>query len=373
MRYRVLYLGGSSRQMTLPVLRKIRDLVKQGAVVVGGRPTGSPSLADNPAEIAAIADELWAKPPGNGRVLAGSDVNQALALLGVVPDFDYTHSGPERDIMFVHRHLADGDIYFLSNRRAREHSMEGVFRVSGKRPELWHADTGQVEPASYRMDNGRTTVPLHLGANESVFVVFLQPAIEKALAVRGSAGDACSNLGRRLERPFLSRLGRPRTDHITASRVLDREHRSRVKYYSGTAAYTKRIEVPAARLAAGQRVELDLGDVRELAEVSVNGRSLGIVWHPPYKVDVTSTIRGGANTLVVKVTNLWWIVSSEVSSPAPGNTRSPSCRPAKPTRRFSRPVCWVRSGCCESRVSGSTSARARRPTWPGHPDSPVTP
>lgn len=99
MHYRALYLGGSSRRMTLPVLRKVRDLVRAGALVVGERPSGSPSLADNGAEFASITEELWGQGAAGRKVLSGVDINQALASAGVARDFDYANAGPERAVI----------------------------------------------------------------------------------------------------------------------------------------------------------------------------------------------------------------------------------------------------------------------------------
>ena len=305
MHYRLLYLGGSTRRMTLPVLRKIRNLVNAGAIVVGERPTGSPSLADNAAEFAAIADEVWGKPVAKGQVMQGTDVNQALASLGVARDFDYDNAGPERDVMFVHRRLADGEIYFLSNRSERPQEFDGVFRISGKRPELWHADTGETEPVSYRMGNGLTTVPLRLGANESVFVVCRQPAFEQAVTIPAPQEAPLVTVDGAWHVRFAPDLGAPEKATFTRLASWAENSDPGVKYFSGTATYTKTIDVPVAWLKSGQRLTLDLGDVRELAEVSVNEHSLGVAWHPPYRVDITAAAKPGANTLEIKVSNLW--------------------------------------------------------------------
>ena len=319
MHYRLLYLGGSSRKMTLPVLRRIRDLVSAGAIVVGDRPTGSPSLADDAAEFASIADQLWARPLAQGRIIPGSDVNQALASLGLARDFDYDHAGQERDVMFVHRRLSEGEIYFLSNRGEHPQSIDGTFRTSGKRPQLWHADTGRIEPVSYRIENGRTTVPLNLGANESVFVVFREPASAPAATVSVRPNTALATLQGPWDVHFAPGLGAP--DNISLGRLASWTENSDpgVKYYSGTATYAKAIDVPAEWLANGRRLSLDLGDVRELAEVSVNGRSLGIAWHPPYQIDITGAVKPGANTLEIKVTNLW--VNRLIGDQQPGATK----------------------------------------------------
>ena len=78
-----------------------------------------------------------------------------------------------------------------------------------------------------------------------------------------------------------------------------------VKYFSGTARYEKEIEIPAERLQAGRELWLDLGLVKNFAEVSLNGNDLGILWKPPFRVNLTAAAKPGVNKLVVKVTNLW--------------------------------------------------------------------
>jgi hypothetical protein len=78
-----------------------------------------------------------------------------------------------------------------------------------------------------------------------------------------------------------------------------------VKYFSGSGTYSKTIDVPSTWLKTGAQVWLDLGDVKNLAEVTVNGKPLGLVWHTPYRVDATSALKPGANQIAIKVTNAW--------------------------------------------------------------------
>ena len=111
-----------------------------------------------------------------GRVLR--DVFKALH---VTPDFDYTKPESDARLLFVHRKLADGDLYFVDNRSDRDEKLDATFRVTGKAPELWHAETGKTEPASYRIADGRTTVPLKLEPWGTVFVVFRKAASEAAV------------------------------------------------------------------------------------------------------------------------------------------------------------------------------------------------
>ena len=146
-RYRVLYLGGSSRRMSLPVLRRVAALAEAGATVVGRAPGGSPALGDDASEYAALVRRLWGGGPtttvGKGRVI-DDEVETALAAIGVAPDFRTT-AARDSEILFLHRRLSDGDAYFLNNRKARTEKVEARFRVSGKEPEIWRADTGTSE------------------------------------------------------------------------------------------------------------------------------------------------------------------------------------------------------------------------------------
>ncbi|MCC7155289.1 MAG: hypothetical protein IT161_12005 [Bryobacterales bacterium] len=303
--YRLLYLGGSSSKMTLPVLRKIRDLVNAGAVVAGERPTGSPSLAGNASEFNAIADSLWSKPQPKGKVLRGLDANRALASLGVARDFDCGDETLANSVMFVHRRMDGGDAYFVSNRTERPLDLRASFRVHGRRAELWHADTGLIEPASYAMSGARTSVPLSLRPNESVFVVFRQPASDQAATIKARTESPLGTLDGAWTLRFTPGWGAPEQIVLNHLASWTEHPEPGVKYYSGVATYSKTIDIPAAWLQGGQRLSLDLGDVRELAEVTINGQSLGAVWHPPYRLDITGAVKPGANTLEIKVANLW--------------------------------------------------------------------
>ncbi|HEY0282633.1 MAG TPA: glycosyl hydrolase, partial [Rhizomicrobium sp.] len=169
MRYRVLYLGGSSDKMTLTALKKVRKLVEQGAVIVGKRPVDTPSLVDDPAQWQAAADAVFGKPGetsvralGQGKVIASGSLEEAFAELKVAPDFSYT--GTDAQLLYTHRHLKDGDVYFVSNRENKPVTASASFRVAGRTPQLWDAITGKISPVGYRIEDGRTIVNLALPA-----------------------------------------------------------------------------------------------------------------------------------------------------------------------------------------------------------------
>ena len=113
---------------------------------------------------------------GKGKVFVGMDAESALRALPLVPDFEYTKHEGEQPIPFVHRKLADGELYFLDNREDHDVTIDATFRVTGKTPEVWYSDTGKMARSSYKIYNGQTTVPLHLEPWGTLFVVFRTPA-----------------------------------------------------------------------------------------------------------------------------------------------------------------------------------------------------
>ena len=304
MAYRVLALDPNSRHMPLAVLRKIRDMVSAGAVVVGPKPIESPSLSDDAAEFKTIADELWGGTTGKGKVLTGS-IADALQSLQVAADVEYTKPQADTELAFVHRKLTDGDLYWVSHRNDRAEDVEATFRVEGKAPELWHADTGEIEPASYRIANGRTIVPLHLEPNEAVFVVFRRATSGSSRTLPARTETALGALEGAWDVSFQPDRGAPERITLAALSPWNEHPDSGVKYFSGTGTYTKTVEAPPDWFQRGTELWLDLGDVKNIAEVSVNGTPLGIVWKRPFRVNVTRGLKPGANTLEIKVTNLW--------------------------------------------------------------------
>lgn len=316
--YRILYLGGQSQRMTLPVLRKLRDLVAQGAVLVGDRPVDSPSLSDDPNEFRRVTDQLWGRKPEKpgvarrfrkGRVYSGMTPNEALAALDLQKDFDYTKPDADTRLLFLHRRLEDGDAYFVDNREDRDESVSATFRVEGKAPELWDAATGTTEPVSYRIADGRTTIPLHLDPYGSIFVLFRKPATTTDLELPASHTAALDDLTDALNSNWSVNFepGRGAPEKVIFNRLASWSDNADegVKYFSGTATYSKTIELSAGELTAGAHLWLDLGDVRDVANVAVNGKYIGILWKTPFRLEVTDALRPGANEIVIQVTNLW--------------------------------------------------------------------
>jgi hypothetical protein len=307
-RYKVLYLGGTSSRMTLPVLQRLAALVEAGATVVGRAPQSSPSLKDESAQHAALVKKLWSGESktdvGRGRVIASTDVESVLASLEVQPDFSYTKPASDSELLFVHRKLDDGDAYFVNNRRNRAERIEARFRVTGRAPELWRTDTGTVEPLSYRIEQNVTVVPLEMTAEDSFFVVFRKPATAPSATVSKPTSTTVMTFEGAWDVAFQSARGAPPGVKLETLASLSEHADPGVKYFSGVATYTKSFQLPKA-IKPGEPVLLDLGNLGDVAEVRVNGQLLGTAWHPPYQVDIGKAVRRGDNQLEVSVANLW--------------------------------------------------------------------
>jgi len=191
MQYRALVLP-PSEYMTPVLLRKIRKLVGDGATVVGPKPKASPSLTHYPAcddEVKKLAGELWGDCDGKtvkehafgkGKIIWGKSMEEMLASFDLPPDFTCKEGLKEAAVSYIHRRIRNDDVYFVANWRPRSVFYECTFRVAGKRPELWHPDTGAIEPVAFFTEaNGRTKIPLCLEPRGSVFVVFRESWFRK--------------------------------------------------------------------------------------------------------------------------------------------------------------------------------------------------
>ena len=310
MSYRVLALDANCKYMSLPVLRKISAMVKAGAAVVGEKPIGTLSLSDDQAEFKTIVDELWANEKGEnifgkGKVYAGKTIAEVLASLKVIPDFEYTKPQSNTELLFVHRKLDDVDIYWVNNRNNRMEGIEATFRVKGKAAEIWHPETGKIEQASYNIAEGHTTVPLRMEPNDAVFVVFRKKTKTSSLKLAQPVETQLAVIDGAWNVSFQSNRGAPAQIVLDQLTSWSENTDPGVKYFSGTGSYTKTIQAPADWFKEGSQIWLDLGSVKNLAEVVVNGKSLGIVWKTPFRVNVTEALKQGGNALEVKVTNLW--------------------------------------------------------------------
>ena len=323
MSYRILVLDPNSRYMTLPALYKIRELVELGAIVIGPKPLFSPSLSDDPSEFKIVVNQLWNTEKGEnnigkGKIYIGQTAAEALAALHIVPDYEYSKPKENTNLLFVHRKLSEADIYWINNRNNRSEYLEVTLRVKGKIAELWHPVTGKIEKTSYEIEGERTKVPLNLEPNDAVFVVFRKEAKEKSMVLPQPNEKKIETISGSWEVSFQPNRGAPSKITLDTLCSWSVNPDAGVRYFSGTGTYTKNIQVANDWFKKGERIWLDLGVVRNLAEVLVNGKSLGIIWKRPFRVDATEAFKPGDNKLEVKVTNLW--VNRLIGDQQPGNT-----------------------------------------------------
>ncbi|MBO9713877.1 glycosyl hydrolase [Sphingomonas sp.] len=322
MHYRALLLGGTSRRMTLGTLRRIAALADAGALVIGPRPLSSPSFADDPAAFAALVARLW-----DGGKVVDAPAADALSHAGIAPDWRVEGQAPE--LMVLHRTLDHGELYFLSSRSRTAARAEVSFRVTGLAPELWDADTGEVRPLAWRSEGGRTIVPLDFDPDGAAFVLFRKSVVAPAPAIPAPEPHLLQTFDQGWTLAFQPDRGGPAEGIPASAGSWSDSPDPRVRYFSGTGTYSRTIDVPAAMLA-GQRILLDLGEVRELVDVVINGQTLRTLWKPPYRLDVTQALKPGANRVELRVTNLW--VNRLIGDAQPGaapltSTALPSYRP----------------------------------------------
>jgi hypothetical protein len=317
MRYRLLVLDSNAVRLPVRVLTKIRDLVKGGATISGVKPTSTPSLADDVTTFNTLVNEVW--NAGNPRVIIGKNINEVLTVLKLQADFTYNKPQPDTKLLFVHRNLQNGDVYWVNNRNNRSEKVEASFRVAGRVPEIWRPETGRIEQVSFTIENGITKVMLDLSPEDAVFIVFKDKAKSNSVSLVQPAESMLVTLTGEWDIAFQSNRGAPANIKVQDLKSWTTNTDAGIKYFSGTGIYTKEIIAPKTWLKKGEQILLDLGDVKNLAEVIVNGKSLGVVWKKPFRIDLTDALKVGSNKLEVKVTNLW--VNRLIGDQQPGNAK----------------------------------------------------
>jgi hypothetical protein len=296
--YQLLVLDESAKNMTLPVLKKLGQLVKAGAKLTGIKPQQSPSLSDNANEFQLMVNEIWSSP----NVLKTS-IADALATIKVSEDVVIKNALAK--ILYRHRKADNLDIYWLNNRSENGEEIEATFRVAGKVPELWFAETGKTEAVSYSIANGVTKVKLHMEPNDALFVVFKNKATKTMVELPAVKVKELATISGAWDISFQKDRGAPAVAKMSELSSWTDNADNGIKYFSGTATYTKTITALANWFTKDAELWLNLGDVKNLAEVIVNGKSLGIVWKKPFRINVTSALKPGNNKIEIRVTNLW--------------------------------------------------------------------
>ncbi len=353
--------------LTLDTLRRVEALVREGAQVYGPKPLHTLSMADarEAAAFRALADRVWGdvdgrsvftRRHGKGSVSWGKPIAEVLADRRVPPQFAASPAG-EKDFLFVHRRVGDADVYFVANQWNRVLARECSFRVGEKTPEIWDPETGSVtRPAAFRIEGGQLRLPVRFEPRQALLFVFrpgrpsrfvtkiasgettlfpgaggieayvpqlrfeadgiaLVPAASGALTFGTSDGRTLSGqftapetlavVGLRgtleLRGPGVSSR---RPIEIADLRPLTEYDAPEVRTFSGEATYRLRFSLPDLDPSRSDGLRLNLGDFESVAEVSLNGQSMGRLWKPGTELDVTGRLRR-ENELVVTVVNVY--------------------------------------------------------------------
>ena len=292
------YCGDRCHPAALAVAR-----IEDGDVIVPGgiryRVVGAPPRKSLRASVKADLERL---EKAGATVVEYGDVAHALKRRGCAPDF----TCDDRDVTWIHRRAGDDDLYFVAVPNKGHKKVACSFRVGGKKPELWDPVTGGISAVPFAERDGRTELTLDCEPMHSVFVVFRKDATPcarqespaqfvRTVPIKGAWRVTFREMGA---------AGDIAAAEYAALASWTQSQNPDIKYFSGTATYHLTLKGDEVKSCAGARTVLDLGKVREIAEVTVNGKSYPALWKPPFRVDITDAMNDTLD-IEIKVTNLW--------------------------------------------------------------------
>ena len=310
--YQVLALP-DHKVLSLKALRKVKELFENGATIIGEKPLTTASLvggSEAEKELKNITEQLWKVGVNQIRPLTAKE---ALKNKGILPDCEFIKKPQGKAFDYIHRQLENMDYYFISNQNKESLSLKAAFRITGKQPELWDAVTGEITKATnFYEEKGRTFVDLSFNPYGSVFVVFCP------LTPRGRTKKYDVKLSKHInenqtlngswEVDFDSKWG-GKTIKMDSLISWTNHPDEGIKYYSGTAKYKITFDSNSPSGGWGDRRfgAIDLGIVKDvgIAKVKLNGKDLGILWCPPYRVSVAGMLKEKGNILEIEVVNTW--------------------------------------------------------------------
>ena len=328
--YSALLFPGSRRMapnkiISLAVAEKILQLVKDGATAfIDEKPIAAPSFQTDidAKKWKAVVDELWIKPNdliennsasiswklGKGTVIVLPFLDADFSKIEMDPDvlFSDSKNQDRGSIAWTHRRTADEEIYFISNQLEEQRTISISFRESGKIPSLYNPVTDEITVLKeWKVENGRTIIPLELDKNESCFVIFKRKTTITNLAngTNLSSFKTVQILDENWNLQFDANFKGPeKALKINSLFDWSTSENENIKYYSGTAVYTKEL---VRDQNTKEAVYLNLGSIANLAEVIVNGIDCGTIWTFPYRTNISKALKKGKNTITIKVTNTW--------------------------------------------------------------------
>ena len=209
----------------------------------------------------------------------------------------------EKALQWTHRRDGDIDIYFIANTKDTTLQTDIILDITQKTPEIWHPERAAIQSAvAWQTSNGKTTVRLKLDTHEAIFLV-----LRAQTGYEGPGLTLKEPLIKHtftIDTPWAVIFGDHEADTTYSHLTSWTEHQEpTIKYFSGTARYSNSLKVK--KLSKGERYILDLGQVKNLAKVYVNGTLCAHLWRPPFQTDITELLHKGENEIVIEVTNLW--------------------------------------------------------------------
>jgi hypothetical protein len=322
--YRYLVMSPIRDTIEPASLRKIKELIEAGAtVVLGPRPVSAAGLQNYPqcdAEVKQLADAIWGtsestqageRAIGKGRAVWGRDLVDLLKIDGLPQDVTIGDKAVQDDFEWIHYRDGDKEIYFVSNQSDRNQDVEVHFRVSRGDSWLWDPVRGtrrMVLKSTFQQDTA--VVPMRFAARQSWFLVFETARSGLPQSDTGrNYRDAKSvmTLDSDWSVRFDPKRGGPASVVFDKLEDWTKRPEEGIKYYSGTATYRKTFDLPKS-LASKQSsspIYLDLGTVKDLAEVRLNGKRLGVIWTAPWRIDIRGAVKERENELEIDVVNQW--------------------------------------------------------------------
>ena len=334
--YRVLWLDRNCEVMSLDILKKIRDFADAGVVICGQEPKRCAGLKADDRTFAAVVEDIWHS--GRKNVFAGR-LEDCLSRSGIEPDVvtDAAKAGPKApdsygDLKYVHRTLPDStQIYWVRNFSGKDSDVEISFRDTGKYAALLNPENGEAVNIPVDNNGGRSSVRIPLLSSDARFIVLsYRPQITARVdTLTISAADSSFVQGitepywspdvdvQEEEKPLLTldsawkvhfeqKNGGTADEKFTELVSWTMKENPVVKYFSGTADYSSTFSIDSTQLSGNAKIFIDLGVVKNIADVTVNGKPAGVLWKAPFRTgDIKSLLREGENSIDIKVTNVW--------------------------------------------------------------------
>ncbi len=316
MYYKVMVLP-PFKTMRPELLTKLEQLVAQGGTILGPKPEKSPSLTNYPASdniVKDLANKMWnvnyvdgkmKTTYGKGKIWDGYELSEVFSDINLTEDVEVDADIP---ILWTHRKSSDMDIYFITNQSDEKLKIAPVFRTDKSlKPQLWNAVTGEIRNLpEFEITSTGIKVPLQLEGSQSWFVIFSKssndtisnqplnfPSYKTLLTLEGDFKVDFQNKD----------IGPKETVVFNKLKDWSISDNEQIKYYSGTATYTKTFTINA--IPKKQQICINLGEVSVMAKVKLNGTYIGGVWIAPYRLNISEAIKKGENKLEIEVVNLW--------------------------------------------------------------------